>query len=70
VFVDGGLVILSKLPIVACDWLRYPRGTLAGGDALAEKGALYCMIEAETKTGQKVYFHLVNTHLQASYQVR
>ncbi|GAM25651.1 hypothetical protein SAMD00019534_088260 [Acytostelium subglobosum LB1] len=61
--VDGGLVVISKYPIVEQDYQLYAQGV--DSDMLASKGALYTKIEIEK---QKQYLHLFSTHMQASYQ--
>jgi sphingomyelin phosphodiesterase len=58
--VDGGLLILSRFPIVESCFYPYTYGVLS--DSLAEKGILY----AKIKLGDN-YLHLMTTHLQASY---
>eukprot|EP01132_Coremiostelium_polycephalum_P002950 gene2950-3682_t len=67
--VDGGLVVLSKYPIVDSDYFLYTQGV--NSDMLASKGALYTKIEIVSKrsspTGEPQYIHLFTTHLQASY---
>lgn len=64
VFVDGGLVIACRFPIVSAQWCGFPRGTHS--DALAEKGVLYAKIELPPpQTGNKpMYMHVFNTHTQ------
>jgi len=58
--VDGGLLILSRFPIVESCFFPYAYGVLA--DSLAEKGILYAKIHIQSS-----YLHLMTTHLQASY---
>lgn len=61
--VDGGLVILSRYPILEHDFIKFTYGVQS--DALAEKGVLYAKIQI-----QDHIFHFFNTHLQASYNDR
>lgn len=61
--IDGGLLILSKLPIVKTDALTFSSAAFA--DWYAEKGVLYCLIQTGPSEGH--YLHLFNTHLQATY---
>jgi len=56
----GGLMIISKYPIVATEEIVFERGTQA--DRFVTKGVLY----AKVKVGSS-YIHVFNTHLQASY---
>lgn len=58
--VDGGLVILSRFPIVAYSFTPYRYGVLS--DSLAQKGLLYAKIKIKDS-----FLHLFSTHLQASY---
>ena len=58
---DSGCMILSKLPIIETDNIRYSRGT--SWDAFCAKGAVY----ARVQVGQKKWVHVFSTHLQASY---
>ena len=60
-FVDGGLVILSRFPIIEHDFEPYPYGVLS--DGLSYKGILYAKILV--RPGHVL--HLFNTHTQASY---
>jgi len=56
----GGLVILSKFPIVDTQELLFDRGSAS--DALVTKGVLYAKIQLGHS-----FVHVFNTHLQASY---
>jgi len=58
---DGGLVILSRFPIVYSEFSPYPYGVLS--DALSYKGVLYAKIQV----GSGRIAHVFNTHTQASY---
>lgn len=58
---DGGLVILSRFPILEADFGPYPYGVLS--DSLSYKGALY----AKILIGSERVLHIFNTHTQASY---
>ncbi|KAJ2634673.1 hypothetical protein GGF40_004057 [Coemansia sp. RSA 1286] len=59
--IDGGLVILSKLPIVHMETITYQRGM--GPDWLAQKGVLYAKVDV----GGGSHTHVFTTHTQASY---
>jgi len=58
--VDGGLLILSRFPIVEHSYMQYRYGVVA--DSLAEKGVIYAKIKVKES-----FLHLFTTHLQASY---
>jgi len=58
--VDGGLLVLSRFPIVAHEFQPFPYGVFS--DALALKGVLYTKIQIKDQT-----LHLYNSHTQASY---
>jgi endonuclease/exonuclease/phosphatase family metal-dependent hydrolase len=57
---DGGLLILSRFPIVLSEFRPFRYCVLS--DALSDKGVLY----AKIKIGD-AYLNVFNTHLQASY---
>jgi len=61
-FVDGGLLIASKYPIMDSDFIMYTKGSFS--DALAAKGALYAKVRLHE---HGPIFHVFTTHLQASY---
>lgn len=61
---DGGVIMLSRWPIVTQDQILYG-DACAGADCLATKGALYLQIN---KQGQRV--HIAGTHTQASAEHR
>ena len=61
--IDGGLLVLSKLPIVKCETLNFSSAAFA--DWYAEKGVLYCLVQ--TGPSQDHYMHLFCTHMQATY---
>ncbi|KAI8321076.1 Endonuclease/exonuclease/phosphatase [Martensiomyces pterosporus] len=71
VAIDGGLVILSRHPIVASDSIEYQRGM--GPDWIPKKGALYAKLAIHAQSNQKVgeeaatHVHILTTHTQASY---
>jgi len=52
---DGGLVILSRFPIVASDFRSYPRGYDI--DNIVFKGVLYAKIKVADE-----HIHVFNTH--------
>lgn len=58
--VDGGLLTLSKFPIVATEFTAYKYCILT--DSLSHKGVLYTKILIKDQI-----LHLFNTHTQASY---
>jgi endonuclease/exonuclease/phosphatase family metal-dependent hydrolase len=58
--VDGGLLIISRFPIVETSYLQFRYGVVA--DSLAEKGIIYTKIRIKNS-----FLHLFTTHLQASY---
>ncbi|KAJ1925465.1 hypothetical protein IWQ60_004546 [Tieghemiomyces parasiticus] len=60
--IDGGLLTVSRLPIVATDHIRFPRGKYS--DWLAAKGAIYTKIAVR----EGFHLHLFTTHTQASYE--
>jgi endonuclease/exonuclease/phosphatase family metal-dependent hydrolase len=57
---DGGLLIMSRFPIVDSEFHPYPYGVLC--DAISYKGVLYAKIMIRDKI-----LHLFNTHTQATY---
>ncbi|KAL4445035.1 hypothetical protein ABPG74_018763 [Tetrahymena malaccensis] len=59
-FVDAGLTILSKFPIVESCFRPFRYGILA--DGLCQKGVLYAKIRVNER-----HIHVLNTHTQASY---
>jgi len=60
--IDGGLLILSRYPIVEKDQIQYPRG--CHSDWLSIKGALYVRLDI----GDNKFINIFSTHLQASYE--
>ncbi|KAI8928394.1 Endonuclease/exonuclease/phosphatase [Entophlyctis helioformis] len=60
--VDGGLLVLSRFPIAASEFVAYPRGVHS--DWLAAKGVLYAKIELPSGR----HLMLFTTHTQASYE--
>jgi endonuclease/exonuclease/phosphatase family metal-dependent hydrolase len=58
--VDGGLLVLSRFPILATEFKPYPYGIFS--DALSQKGILYVKIQVKDEI-----VHLFQTHTQASY---
>jgi endonuclease/exonuclease/phosphatase family metal-dependent hydrolase len=58
--VDGGLLVLSRFPILASEFKPYPYGIFS--DALSQKGVLYTKIQIKDEI-----LHLFSTHTQASY---
>ncbi|KAJ3152949.1 Sphingomyelin phosphodiesterase 2, neutral membrane (Neutral sphingomyelinase) [Geranomyces michiganensis] len=65
-FVDSGLLVMSRYPIIKSDTIEYVVGT--GPDSWAAKGILYTKIAvADAVTGKTSYIHLFLSHLQATY---
>jgi len=62
--VDGGLVIISKFPILEDAYHVYKEG--AASDVLSAKGVLYAKIQLR----KDLLVHCFTTHLQASYANR
>jgi len=60
-FLLGGLMILSKYPIISRDCIIFTERTKI--DSIAAKGVLY----AKIALSDQHCFHLFNTHLQATY---
>ena len=61
---DGGLLILSKFPIVH-NYFHLFETPAASDDAMSMKGCLYAKISLEKLGGG--HLHIFTTHLQASY---
>ena len=61
--IDGGLLVLSKLPIVKTDFLNFSSAAFA--DWYATKGVLYCLVQCGPTQGH--FIHVFCTHLQATY---
>lgn len=60
--IDGGLLILSRVPIVETEFEVYRDSAMP--DSLAQKGVLYAKIQVE-----KTFLHIFTSHMQSSYQV-
>jgi len=58
---DGGLIILSKYPIIECSAMTY--SSSSGTDRLASKGAVYACIQIGPSADD--YIHIFNTHIQS-----
>jgi len=58
--VDGGLLVLSRFPILASQFKPYDYGIFS--DSLSQKGVLYVKIQVKDEI-----LHLFQTHTQASY---
>jgi endonuclease/exonuclease/phosphatase family metal-dependent hydrolase len=56
----GGLMIMSKYPIVDTQEIKFDKGSHS--DKFVTKGVLYAKIKVDSS-----YVHVFNTHLQASY---
>lgn len=59
-FVESGLLLISKYPIIYTNLLEFDDGSNV--DQFAAKGALYAQIQVNDSI-----LHLFSTHLQASY---
>jgi hypothetical protein len=59
-FIDSGLLILSRFPILECDHVTYSIGIDV--DKLSAKGAIYVKVNVYGRV-----VHVFTTHLQASY---
>ncbi len=59
---DGGLMILTKYPVVMASAFIFPKAT--SWDRFANKGALYARIQIDS-TNQDCYIHVFNVHLQS-----
>jgi endonuclease/exonuclease/phosphatase family metal-dependent hydrolase len=67
-FIDSGLVIVSRFPILHTDHITFSVGS--GVDAYVGKGCLYAKIlykNANVNTNVEIPIHVFNTHLQAGY---
>lgn len=58
--IDGGLLLLSRFPIIECKKLNYDCGVMSDGSSM--KGALFAKIKIKNS-----FLCLFTTHLQASY---
>ncbi len=58
---DGGLIILSKYPIIECGAMTY--SSSSGSDRLANKGVIYARVQVSPFKGD--YLHIFNTHIQS-----
>jgi len=56
----GGLMIMSKYPIVDTQEIKFEKGSHS--DKFVTKGVLYAKVKIDSS-----YVHIFNTHLQASY---
>jgi endonuclease/exonuclease/phosphatase family metal-dependent hydrolase len=59
---DGGVMIVSKFRIVHAEQRQWPRGIKA--DGVLTKGGVYCQVDVPGNP----LLHLVNIHVQATYQ--
>jgi sphingomyelin phosphodiesterase len=57
---DGGLVTISRFPILESEFRPYTIGVFS--DSISNKGVLYTKIMIKDQ-----YLHLFNTHMNASY---
>ncbi|KAJ3299862.1 calcium calmodulin-dependent protein kinase type 1G [Borealophlyctis nickersoniae] len=62
--IDGGLLILSRYPIVRSEKLTFKRGVHS--DRFSAKGALY----AKIAVSPTAHIHVFTTHLQSTYEIR
>lgn len=61
--IDGGLLVLSRFPIVKASVLNFTNAAFA--DWYASKGVLYCLVQCGPTNSH--FIHLFCTHLQATY---
>ena len=61
--IDGGLLLLSRFPILESEFRSFHYGIFP--DSLADKGVLYCKIEVEGGP-----LHLFTAHTQSAYETR
>ena len=68
-FVDSGLTIISKYPIVHSETVVFNEST--SFDRFAEKSFQYCIIDTLINKFNEhpKYLHLINTHLQSNYKI-
>nr|CCA16666.1 conserved hypothetical protein [Albugo laibachii Nc14] len=59
--IDGGLLIISRFPIIERDRITFERGL--GADGVCAKGVLYAKIQLTTRASD--YIHVFTTHTQA-----
>ncbi|CAI5725233.1 unnamed protein product [Hyaloperonospora brassicae] len=64
--IDGGLLILSRYPIVDRDQMMYSQG--AGSDGMCAKGVLYARIQLSPEPSDSL--HVFTTHTQAGDRLR
>lgn len=69
--IDGGLLIVSRYPIVKRDQIVYTRGS--GSDGVCAKGVLYARIQLASNVSESL--HVFTTHTQAgdaleTYRIR
>jgi len=64
-FLDGGLLILSKHPIIEQDSIVFTAGNQI--DAWSAKGCIYAKIQVGSSEDR--FIHVFNTHLQADYDI-
>jgi endonuclease/exonuclease/phosphatase family metal-dependent hydrolase len=60
---DGGLLLMSRFPIVECDFSVYPPGPFV--DAFAAKGVLYAKIQIK-----QAFMHVFFSHQHATYLLK
>ncbi|KAL0582922.1 hypothetical protein ABG067_007125 [Albugo candida] len=59
--IDGGLLIISRFPIIERDRITFERGL--GADGVCAKGVLYAKIQLSSRTSE--FMHVFTTHTQA-----
>jgi exonuclease III len=67
-FMDSGLLIISKYPILYTNTVKFNDGLYK--DVLAEKSFQYCIIDTLNKNIDERYIHVINTHLQSDYSIK
>lgn len=60
--IDGGLLIVSRFPVVKTDFMKFERGLY--GDRLTAKGCLWAKIAVSPTR----HLHVFVTHLQRTYR--
>lgn len=71
--IDGGLLIVSRYPIVKSDFIVYSAFVAKSIDAVVAKGVLYALINltsVENSSDIPQFVHVFTTHLQASMGFR
>jgi sphingomyelin phosphodiesterase len=62
---DGGLLLMSRFPMVECEFSVYPTGPLF--DAITAKGVLYARIQIKQAFMHLFFSHQFETYVEADY---